>query len=76
VSAAEELEGGDEQLDQDEVWGERAQQLVDWIKGHKHPVAKKSEVCVFAMRKGWEGPTRDGILKYCVEQKLLTPYQR
>lgn len=67
--------GADEQLAHAEIWGERAQQLVDYVKQQTPPVAKKSSICVFAMRKGWEPPTREGIIKYCVEQKLLVAYQ-
>jgi hypothetical protein len=62
-------------LDPAEVWGDRAQQLIDYVKQQTPPVAKKSSICVFSMRKGWEPPTREGILKYCLEQKLLVGYQ-
>lgn len=75
MSLAEELEAEGEQLGQAEIWGERAQQLVDYVKQQTPPVAKKSSICVFAMRKGWETPTREGIIKYCLDQKLLVAYQ-
>lgn len=75
TTLAEELEADEQQqLSQEAIWGERAQQLVDHVKAQKPPVMKLATVNVFAMRKGWERPTLGGVLKYCVENKLLVGY--
>jgi hypothetical protein len=66
---------GEEQLDQDDVWSDRAQQMVDFVKAQKPPVAKLQTIIVFARRKGWEHPTLIGVLEYCEKKKLLAGYR-
>jgi hypothetical protein len=63
----------DEQQSRDEIYGERAQSLVTFVKSSKPPV-KRGTLGHFAMGKNWQPETLQLVLDYCLEQKLLTSY--
>lgn len=62
-------------LSPEEIWGERALQVVAFVAGLTPPVAKVLTVVSFARRKGWEGKTLTGVLEYCEQKKLLTYFK-
>jgi len=59
----------------EDVWGERAQQVVDFIKGRRPSIANVVTIGLFARRKGWEAKTLIGVLEYCEQKKLLAHFK-
>jgi hypothetical protein len=73
MSSAAEVD--EEQLGLEAIWGDRARQLVAFVQARKPTVATRMQVCHFAGARGWLEPTREGIIRYAVDNKLLVAYR-
>jgi hypothetical protein len=57
-----------------EVWGGRADSLIGAMRLMSAPI-RLGTLYTFAMRKGWEQKTIDGLLAYCQRQGVVQPYK-
>lgn len=57
-----------------EIWGDRAKSLTEAMSVMSAPI-QMGTLHHFAMRKGWEQKTLEGVLAYCQRQHLVEPYK-